>query len=325
MRGNLKAMVAVILAAVIVLGAFGYYEISAGKQVKGQEITLSTGDNLTQSMTRIVSLDPAATATLYALGAYKDIVGGNVYDSYPPNETVPIVSDYPSMNLEEIFNLSPQVVISFDSSYNQTQISKLLNEGINYVFLSAGSGTGIKVIEQQNTLLGKLTGTEKNASLLNRWMNQSVDAINNATENISYTQEMTAFYYLSSGGGIYTTGNNTFFNDFFNYAHLDNIAVNLSGGFVPISPEIIANNSPQIIFLDQYVNSSAVSQYPFNSSPAVKNGKVFVLPNENIFTEPNFRNIYAITWMIFEAYGVTVNLPAFPLNLQYNPDPIGTG
>ncbi|AKA49480.1 hypothetical protein IX51_10685 [uncultured archaeon] len=325
MKSNIKAIISLIVVAVLLLSGFGFYEIHGHKQEKGQVITVSSGDNLSYKTTRIVSLDPAATANLYAIGAYSYLVGDSGYGSYPQNSTLPVVGSYPSMNLEEIFNLSPQAVISFDSGYSQGQITKLLDAGINYVFLNAGAGSGITGIEQQNTLLGEITGKEKNASMLNIWMNQSLGAISNATGKINSSAELSAFYYLSSSGGIYTTGNGTFFNDFFDYAHLRNVALNLTGGFVPISPEVLANNSPQVIFLDQYVNKSALSVYPFNNSTAVQNGKVFVLPNESIFTEPNFRVIYAIAWMVQEAYGINVKLPAFPLGIQDNPDPLITG
>ncbi len=322
MRFDIKAIIAVVVAIVLLLSGLGFYEAGAHKQAKGQYITISSGDNISGKLTRIVSLDPAATETLYALGAYSSLVGYSGYASFPPNSTLPVVGSYPAMNLEEIFNLSPQAVITFDSGYSQGQIAKLLDAGINYIFLNAGAGSGISSIEEQNTLLGQLTGTQKNASLLNSWMNQSLESIANATQSINATQELSAFYYLSSSGGIYTTGNGTFFNDFFNYAKLRNVASNLTGGFVPISPEVLANNSPQVIFLDQYVNSSALSVYPFSNSTAVQQGKVFTLPNEDIFTEPDFRNIYAITWMVKEAYGLNVTFPAFPMNLGHNPDPV---
>lgn len=322
MKTNLQVYIAIILAAIIVLSGLAYFEASGHTARKGYYLTLSTGDNLTTPLTRIVSLNPAATETLYALGAYSSIVGDSGYASYPPNSTVPVVGSYPAMNLEEIFNLSPQAVISFDTSYSQGQITKLLDAGIDYIFLSSGTGSGIASIEKQNTFLGKLTGTQENAYLLNNWMNQSLGSIANTTSHIGQSHELSAFYYLSSSGGMYTTGNGTFFSDMFAHAKLKNVASNLSGGFVSISPEVLANNSPQVIFLDQYVNVSALSVYPFNSSPAVKNGKVFTLPNEDIFVEPTFRDIYAISWMVKEAYGLNVTLPAFPLNPGYNPDPL---
>ena len=97
-------------------------------------------------MTRIVSLDPAATATLYALGSFKYLVGGNCFDTYPPNESLPNVTDYPTMSVQQIVNLSPDAVISF-TNYSQSQVNQLTSIGINYIFLSSGTGTSMSLIE----------------------------------------------------------------------------------------------------------------------------------------------------------------------------------
>lgn len=325
MNREVKIIISLIIVAVLALSSFGYYEASSHTPSKGRMITLSTGDLLNGTVTRIVSLDPAATATLYAIGAYGDLVGVSPYSTYPSNGTLPVVSDFPSMNLEEIYNLTPQLVVSFDSSYSSGQIDKLLSAGISYLFLNAGAGSNFSVVEMQNTLLGELTGEMHNAYLLNQWMNQSLSAISNQTSNITASKELSAFYYQSSGSDIYTTGNNTFFNDFFEYSHLKNVAISVQGGFATVSPEVIAASPPDIIFLDQYVNSSALTVYPFNDTPAYRNGSVYVLPNENIFSEPNFRDVYAIPWMIDKAYGFKVTIPELPYNLQDNPDPIASG
>lgn len=325
MNREVKIVISVIIVAVLALSSFGYYETSGHTTQKGKVISLSTGDVLNSTVDRIVSLDPAATATLYALGAYGDLVGVSPNAAYPVNITLPVVGDFPSMNLEEIFNLTPQLVISFDSAYSQGQIDKLLNAGISYLFLNSGAGSNFSLVEKQNTLLGRLTGENARAALLNHWMNSSLSDIANQTANITYSKELSAFYYESGGTGIYTTGNNTFFNDFIKYSHLKNIATSVQGGFATVSPEIIATNQPDVIFLDQYVNKSALTVYPFNDTPAYRNGSVYVLPNENIFSEPNFRDIYAIPWMINKAYGFNVTLPAFPFNLSDNPDPLTSG
>jgi iron complex transport system substrate-binding protein len=322
MNRNTKIIAAVALAIVIVGGGYGIYHLEV--KAKGQMITIETGDNLTAPLTRIVSLDPAATATLYALGAYKYLVGGNSYDSYPPNESIPNVTDYPSMDVSQILNLSPQAVISF-TNYSSEQINQLLDSGIDYIFISSGSDTGFNTIEKQNTLLGDLTGTEHNASVLNSWINTSISDLRNQAKSfdLQYLNgtPVNGFYYLDSSGGIWTAGNTTFINSYFNLSDVVNIAAPYYNGFYTISSGEIADHAPDVIFLDQYVNASAVTVSPFSSTPAVKDNRVFTVPSDSIFNEPNFRDIFAVQWMIDETYGHEPSIPAFPLNLSYNPNP----
>lgn len=318
----MKITLAVIIAIVIVGGGYGIYH-QTSSHGKGQIINISTGYNLSAPLSRIVSLDPAATATIYTIGAFKTLVGGNSYDEYPPNETLPNVTDYPSMDISQILNLSPQAVISF-TAYNQTQVEELLNAGVDYIFLSSGSGTNISVVEKQDTLLGQITGEEKNASLLNTWINESISNLSADSKEYMDQQyngtEPVGFYYLSSSGGIWTTGNNTFQNSYFKYAHIKNLAVPFFNGFNTISSGEVANGTPQVVFLNYYVNSTAMSQPPFSGSPAYKNHEYYTVPNVGIFDEPNYRDVYAIQWMIEKFYGEKPSIPKLPFDLQYNPN-----
>lgn len=314
-----KTIIAVVVVVVLLAGGIGYVHYASNLKGKGVILTVQSGYNSTVPMTRIVSLDPGATATIYGLGAYKDLVGGNSYDLYPPNETLPNVTDYPAMDVEQIVNLSPQAVISF-TNYSAGQVSELLNASIDYIFLSAGSGSSIQLIEKQNTFLGELTGTEKNATLMNNWMNTSLNDLKNNATKMANGKPLKGFYYLSQDK-LWTTGNNTFENQYFQYSDIINIAGNISSGFYQISPGEIENGSPQVLFVNDYVNLSRLNSQPFADTPAVKDGRVYVTP-PNAFDEPDFRDIYMMQWMVDKAYG-NVTIPEFPIHLKYSPDPLG--
>lgn len=324
MEKRAKILISIVLAIVVVGSGLSIYHFDLAKNDKGSIITVGTGYNQTTPLTRIVSLDPAATATVYAIGAYSTLVGGNVYDSYPPNSSLPNITDYPSMDLEAIYNLSPQAVISFNN-YSGSQISDLLNAGIDYIFLNADAGSNFSLIEKQNTLLGKITGYTQNASKLNAWMNQSLSFLNSTAAAASSSGEVSGMYYLSSYGGIWTAGNNTFINQYFQYAHIRNIASPYFSGFYTIASGKVVSASPHILFLNPYVNYTSLTIPPFNDTPAVQNNMTFTIPSDSLFDQPNFRDIYAIQWLIDVTYNVTVKIPAFPITLKYNPDPLSIG
>lgn len=321
MNSTMKIAVSLVIALAVIGSGVTIYHFENPAKKKGVMITVQSGYNGTKPLDRIVSLDSAATATIYALGAYSTLVGGTIYDSYPPNDHLPNVTDYPSMDLEQIFNLSPQAVIAF-SNYNNSQITALLDAGINYIFLNSDAGSNFSLIEKQNTLLGQITGYQSNATKINNWMNESLSSINSTAANASAGGEITGFYYLSSYGGIYTAGNNTFVNQYFQYAHVKNVAAQYLSGFYTISASTVLNASPQLILLNPYVNSSSMNSPPFNTSRAVQNNMTFTVPSDNLFSQPNFRDIFAIQWVLFKAYNVTAKIPAFPVTLKYNPDPI---
>ena len=318
----MKIISVVVIVALLIAGVFTVNYIGVKTHTVTGPITITDGQNRTYTfqkpLTRIVSLDPAATATFYALGAYKSLVGKDYYSQYPPNSTLPVVGDYPTMNIEQILNLSPQAVIAF-SDYPQSEISQLLSSSIAYIYLDPNS---IAQIETQNTIIGEITGTASNASIINAWMNDSISASLTATSGINGSAELSVFYYLSNYGGYWTAGSGTFINNLFQIAHLRNIAN--ESGYYTMPAEVIANDSPQSILLDQYVPISAVNQTPLNQTPAVLNGRVYTIFSDNFFNEPAFRVIYAIQWLINTMYpGNPLVLPKFPFHLAYSPAPSG--
>lgn len=312
-----KLKIALTVAVIIVLVASFFVYDTTQKTAAPASGPITVHDSLgravtfNHTVTRIVSIDPSATATLYALGAYHDLVGGNQFDCYPPNESLPDVGDSYGVNLEDIVNLSPQVVLLYGATM-PSYGTQILNLGIPVLVDNPNS---IIQIEQETTMLGMITGTVKNASLINNWMNQSLNAINQSVASLSSQPEYSAFYYLYAGG--WTAGNDTFIGQIMQYAHLKNIAT--AQGYYEMSSGLIAEDNPQVILLDQYVNFSAVTTAPYNETSAFLNDKVVSVVNDSFIDYPDFRVIYGIAWVLDSVYPTFVSLPAFPIHLEYPP------
>ncbi|MHB1708241.1 MAG: ABC transporter substrate-binding protein [Thermoplasmataceae archaeon] len=273
----------------------------------------------TEPITKIVSLAPSLTSTLYGLGAYGKVVGLDPFSTYPPNSTLPIVTSNSGydISLEEIANISPQLVVAPGLGYYPANEENAIVNTLHIPFLVMNP-ENIQQIENQTVELAQLTRTVNNASLIIKWMQDNLQTFADHLSNL--TAERSIFYYLSTPG--WTAGNETFINQFFTIAHLHNIAANASGYYVD-SGENITAGQPQIILLDQYVNYSSVKSEPFNSTPAFKNNRVYTIFNDNFFNEPDFRVIYAIGWLISKAYPGNYNMSEisrFPITLHYPPN-----
>ncbi|WP_162509393.1 ABC transporter substrate-binding protein [Thermogymnomonas acidicola] len=219
MKNSTFWSIAVVIVVVVVAFSVVGYHYRAPPQPQRGEIVIhdalgGTKFVFQQPLTRIVSLDPSATVTLYALGAYKDLVGGNPpFDYYPPNETLPNVGNSFSVNYEELVNLSPQAVLGYGTtmpSYGYT-----INNTLDIPFI-LDNPESFSQIENFTLMLGELTGTESNASKIVDWMNESIDAIDSALSQIH--QRYTVFYYLYAPPGDWTAGNGTFLNQIFQYS-----------------------------------------------------------------------------------------------------------
>ncbi len=351
MNQKLKIIVAVAIVVVVAASAFGVnYYLHKGKlePVYNMKIMEANGTvdafnlstvggyayfpaqqnntwYLSHPLSRIVTLIPSVTATLYALHAYNDVVGVDQYSIYPtPGKNVTVFDlNVGSLPIESIANLTPDVVITTAGGFSNQQINQMVNVlHIPYLVLDPGS---ISQIENQNNLLGLLTGTSSNAGIINSWMNSNLQNLSKDLGNISAGAEKSVFYYLyPASGGIYTVGPGSFVNQELNIAHLKNI-VNISG-YPTVSTSYVINATPEYVLLDQYVNQTTLNQ-SLPGLNAVKEHHVVAVANDTFFTEPNFRIIYSIYWLAQQFYPSNVNLSDVSsfnsythLNLAQNPE-----
>src|SRR5207247_2973284 len=91
----------------------------------GRRVTLSAPAR------RIVSLSPAVTELLFALGAGAGVVGRTTWCDYPPAaRAVPSVGDGLNPNLEAVAARRPDLVILYRSALNETAAQQLARLGI---------------------------------------------------------------------------------------------------------------------------------------------------------------------------------------------------
>jgi len=105
---------------------------------------------------RIVSLSPAVTELLYALGAGERVVGRTTWCDYPPQvRAVPSVGDGLSPNLEAIAARRPDLVVLYRSALNETAARRLGELGIATAVLRQDR---LEDLAADAQLLGRLTG-----------------------------------------------------------------------------------------------------------------------------------------------------------------------
>ncbi|MEM0156011.1 MAG: ABC transporter substrate-binding protein [Thermoplasmataceae archaeon] len=346
MNTTQKYIMTIVVAGVLVVSGIAVYTFVYGKQQSDgiqyisvvsangtrQTIDLNlsnsylirpanyTGNTFSFSapINRIVSLAPSITSTLYGIGSIGKVVGVDAFSDYPPNLNVTVMtydSGY-AINDELIAYARPQLVIAPGDGYFASNQENTIANTFHIPFLLM-SPNSVQQIENETIELGQITGNSANATNVSTWMQSSMTVFSTHLANV--TSYLKAFYYLSAPG-VWTAGEGTFINQFFSIAHLVNIANGT--GYYQESLENITVADPQVIFLDEYVNGSYISGEPFDSTSAVTNGKVFTLYNDDVFSEPDFRVIYAIGWMISQVYPQNFNvsnIPQFPVSLQYQP------
>ena len=114
---------------------------------------------LAQPPARIVSLSPAVTELLFALGAGDRLVGRTTWCDYPPAaRQIPSVGDGLNPNIEAVAARRPDLVVLYRSALNETAAGQLARLGIPAVVVQQDR---LEDIARAARLLGHLTGADR--------------------------------------------------------------------------------------------------------------------------------------------------------------------
>ncbi len=119
---------------------------------------------LAQPARRIVSLSPAVTELVFALGVGDRVVGRTTWCDYPPAaRAVPSVGDGLTPNVEAIAARRPDLVVLYRSQLDETAAAQLTRLGLAAVVLRQDR---LEDVARAARLLGRLTGRAAAGDLL---------------------------------------------------------------------------------------------------------------------------------------------------------------
>jgi iron complex transport system substrate-binding protein len=260
----------------------------------GNELTLTAFPN------RIVSLAPANTQILFAVGAGNKVIGVTDYDNYPYNfsawveaKNMSSIGSYFNPAIEPIVELNPDLVVaSLGSSDAATQLRSL---GYNVIVLNPADLDGVL----SNILkVGKATNHEAEATTLVNNLQQRIDAVEQAlvgnTERPKVYNEVWSDPFTSVGQG-------TFIDGLIEMAGGQNIFENSTTAYPEVSSEAVIEQNPDIIIFpssmgvdDFWGSFTDVANRPgWNSIAAIKNNAMFTI-NGDMINQPGPRQVDAL-------------------------------
>src|SRR3989442_3025334 len=121
---------------------------------------------------RIVSLSPAVTELLFAIGAGDRVVGRTTWCDYPPAaRTVPSVGDGLNPNLEAVAARRPDLVLLSPSASNATAARQLERLGLRAVLLPQDRLEDVaRAARRLGALTGRQAAGDSLAGALERWL-----------------------------------------------------------------------------------------------------------------------------------------------------------
>jgi iron complex transport system substrate-binding protein len=197
---------------------------------------------------KIVSLTPATTEILFALGAGDRIVATDDGSDYPEQAVaLPDVATFSSVDVEKVVALSPDLVVAGGLGFTPAEsVTKLRDLKIPVVVIYAPSVEGVlKDIE----LLGTATGTSADAASITSAMRADMDAV--AAAVATKSPKPRVFYdvgYDDTTGAIYAPADDSFLAEMVTMAGGDAITTGDPNTYeIPL--EKLIEKDPQLIVL----------------------------------------------------------------------------
>jgi len=235
---------------------------------------------------KVVSVSPALTEIVYALGAQDKLVGRTDYCDYPAEvSSIQSVGAIDNPDTELIASLSPDLVIA-SSIFTEDSYNKLTELGIKVIVIK--DETTINGMFDYVTTMGNILGKKDEAGKLVESMKADLEAV----KANSVSSDVTVYYCMGYGEyGEYTAGGDTFINDIIVAAGAKNAAADISGWTFSLEALIAAD--PDYILVPAWGYDAFIATAPYSELSAVKNGNVISVDN-NLFERVGPRNIEAI-------------------------------
>lgn len=245
---------------------------------------------------RIVSLTPATTEVLFAIGA-GERVAGKVEDiaDYPPEAAdVPVVATFDGIDVEQIVALEADLVISGGAGLTQGDAVEQLRRVevpvlVIYPTTIDGALAGIR-------LVGRATGLAESADELATGMEQRIDELEALAATAAEAPRV--FYEIDVTGGIFTPPADSIYGEMFRLAGAEPISGNAS---YSISLEALVAADPEVILLGDAaygVTPEAVAERPgWGGMTAVRDGRIHPI-DDILVTRPGPRLVEGLEALI---------------------------
>ena len=238
--------------------------------------------------TRLISLVPAVTEMLYAIGAGPRVVGVGSHDSFPLEiKKLPRVGALIDPNVELMLSLKPQMVVVYGSQTDLKQ--QLARAGIDvFDYRHAGLADVTTTIRE----LGRRTGTGARADEVAREIERGLDDIRRTVKDRPRPRTLPIFGRERMAlRGLYASGGVGFLHDMLEVAGGANVFSDVKVQAVQGSTEQILARRPDVILETRATNSAWPSgdrEAELNvwnalaSIPAVRNHRVLFLFDDRI-------------------------------------------
>jgi iron complex transport system substrate-binding protein len=240
----------------------------------------------TASPNRIVSIIPAVTEMLFAIGAGDRVVGVGSFDHYPAAvEKLPRVGALLDPDLERILALRPDLVVVYRS---QTDLKQQLARSKIPIF--EYSHAGLPDVMRTIRSLGEAAGRSQDAERVATGIERSLAELRKRVAGRERPRVLVVFGRESGAlRGIYASGGVGFLHDMLTVAGGTNVLEDIKRESTQATTELILSRRPDVILElrgtpagDQELEAMRSDWNALRSVPAVANDRVHIIADERV-------------------------------------------
>jgi len=233
---------------------------------------------------RVVSLIPAVTEILFAIGAGSQVVAVGSFDTYPPEvKALPRVGALLDPDVEKILSLHPDLVVVFAT---QTTLREQLARAKIPVYVYQHSGLPDVLTTIRD--IGAQAGREQAASDLARRLQERIDAVRKRVAGRPRPRTLIVFDRENLAlRGIYASGGVGFIHDMVEAAGGANVFADVKQQAVQATTELILARAPDAILelrgtpMDAAARAKEIAVWgTLSSLPAVRNSRVYLIDQQ---------------------------------------------
>ncbi len=215
-------------------------------------VTLSVGDGraaLVQKdgakpAKRIVSLVPAVTEMLFAIGAGPRVIAVSSFDTFPPEvRKLPQVGALIDPDTERILSLRPDLVVTYSSQEDVR--ARFERAGIRtFSYRHGGLSAMLDALRQVGAVTGRTAAAAGEARRIEGRLNQIRERVRGRPRPLTLLVFERSPQTLR---GIYVSGGSGFLNEMLDYAGGANVFADVKRESVQPSQETLLKRAPQVI------------------------------------------------------------------------------
>lgn len=257
---------------------------------------------------RVVSLSPSYLGMIDAVGG--SIVGraASKVGTIPASmQNVPEVGLVFNINMEALVALKPDLVLAGRNQHDKF-VPLLESNKIKVIELDAKTYDEVK---QTVTLLGEIYGTQEKAAAENALLDSQIKAV---TDKLPRQEKKRVVIMHATASSVTVEGSRSIAGCISDLLGFENVAAQALKGKsdkTPYSMETLVEQDPELIFItsmgkpeeiESRLRTDFKNNPAWNSLSAVKQGKIYVLPEKLFLLNPGLKYPEAVKYMAQQVY-----------------------